>query len=167
MSANTDNSSPSRNSSITTSCPASPKIQSPSMDLTALSASCSVVQTTAPFPAASPDAFTTIGAPCLSIHASAAGRSVNVLCSAVGMPAFHISSLEYALLDSIRAALACGPKIGKPTFSKWSTMPSAKGASGPTIVKSILLDMAQPDRLPTSVASICTLSQSEAIPPLG
>ncbi len=56
-------SSPSRNSSITTRAPASPKALPDSMSRTAASASSSVIATITPLPAARPSAFTTIGAP--------------------------------------------------------------------------------------------------------
>ena len=56
-------SSPSRNSSITTRAPASPKALPESMSRTASSASCRVIATITPLPAARPSALTTIGAP--------------------------------------------------------------------------------------------------------
>ncbi len=56
-------SSPSRNSSMTTRAPASPKALPESMSRTASSASCRVMATITPLPAARPSALTTIGAP--------------------------------------------------------------------------------------------------------
>ncbi len=56
-------SSPSRNSSITTRAPASPKALPLSMSRTAASASSSVIATITPLPAARPSALITIGAP--------------------------------------------------------------------------------------------------------
>ena len=55
---------PGRNSSITTSAPASPKAPSNIMAM-ASSASRTVLATTTPLPAARPSALTTIGAPWL------------------------------------------------------------------------------------------------------
>jgi hypothetical protein len=55
-------SSPSRNSSITTRAPASPKALPESMSH-GVSASASVIATITPLPAARPSALTTIGAP--------------------------------------------------------------------------------------------------------
>ena len=51
--------------------------------------------------------------------------------------------LEKALLPSNSAVLFRGPKILSPCALKSSTIPSTKGASGPTIVKSILSLMAK------------------------
>ena len=59
-------SSPSRNSSITTRLPALPKALPESISRTASSASCNVIATITPLPAAKPSAFTTIGAPFLA-----------------------------------------------------------------------------------------------------
>ncbi|MCY1460815.1 hypothetical protein D9M71_784040 [compost metagenome] len=56
-------SSPSRNSSITTREPASPKALPASMSRTASSASARVMATITPLPAARPSALITIGAP--------------------------------------------------------------------------------------------------------
>ena len=117
------------------------------------------MQTTAPFPAAKPDAFTTMGAPRSRTYASAPSRSVKVRCSAVGTPALRMSSFEKALLDSMRAAALLGPKTGRPLASKRSTTPPARGASGPTTVRSILCAAAQPERASTSVGAISTAWQ--------
>ena len=57
-------SSPSRNSSITTRAPASPKALASSMSRTAASASARVMATITPLPAARPSALITMGAPC-------------------------------------------------------------------------------------------------------
>ena len=56
-------SSPSKNSSTTTRLPASPKALPASMSRMASSASCSVIATITPLPAARPSALITIGAP--------------------------------------------------------------------------------------------------------
>src|SRR3989344_3516119 len=69
-------SSPSRNSSITTRAPPSlwvtPYLLSTSMKSTASWASCSVMATTTPLPAARPSALMTMGAPSRSTNAGAA-----------------------------------------------------------------------------------------------
>jgi len=44
---------------------------------------------------------------------------------------FCIRLLEKTLLDSISAASLLAPKMGYRYFQKWSTMPSARGTSGP------------------------------------
>ena len=71
---------------------------------------------------------------------------------AQGMPYFSIRSLAKTLLDSIRAAFCVGPKMGMPIFWKWSTMPTASGAFGPTTVRSMWLSLAALARPAMSVA---------------
>jgi hypothetical protein len=61
--AKTESSSPSMKSSTTTSSPASPNAWPESISRVMSRASSRVMHTTAPFPAARPEAFTTIGAP--------------------------------------------------------------------------------------------------------
>ena len=53
------------------------------------------------------------------------------------MPYFFIRALEKALLPSMMAALALGPKARMPEASMASTMPMARGSSGATMTKSI------------------------------
>ena len=48
------------------------------------------------------------------------------------MPYFFIRSLAKALLLSMTAALASGPKQGMPAAVKASTAPRARGSSGAT-----------------------------------
>ena len=57
-------SSPVKNSSITTRAPALPSLLSESIESMASCASSKDIATTTPFPAASPSALMTIGAPC-------------------------------------------------------------------------------------------------------
>ncbi len=128
--AKIDSSSPSRQSSITTSRPASPKARSPIIEAIASSASSTVAHTTAPLPAASPDAFTTTGAPCSRTHASAPAWSRKVRYSAVGTPAPRMRSFAYTLLDSMRAASRVGPKTGRPLATNRSTIPDGEGGLG-------------------------------------
>ncbi len=73
-----ESSSPSMNSSTTTFRPASPKARSSIMAVTAERASSTFGQTTAPLPAASPDALTTTGAPVARTWSRAAPGSVKV-----------------------------------------------------------------------------------------
>ncbi|KAF5803333.1 hypothetical protein HanXRQr2_Chr06g0270071 [Helianthus annuus] len=77
-SAKNDASSPSKNSSTIIEEPAFPNDPFTRIVSTASNASCSVVATITPFPAASPSALTTMGAPCSLIYFFAANGSVNV-----------------------------------------------------------------------------------------
>ena len=70
-------SSPVRNSSMTTRCPASPKAFPASMSLTAALASSMVCARITPLPAARPSALTTMGAPWSWMKSSASATSVN------------------------------------------------------------------------------------------
>ena len=79
----------------------------------ALSASPSVLQTMTPFPAASPEAFTTTGAPKRRAAAFASATSVCISARAVGMPSSSMSCLANAFDVSISAAARVGPKIGQ------------------------------------------------------
>ncbi len=79
---------------------------------------------------------------------------------------FFISSLENALLASITAALALGPKAGMPASSRVSTMPRARGSSGATTTKSMAFSLAHFTMPSTSVAFTSTHWASWAMPPL-
>ena len=79
---------------------------------------------------------------------------------------FFISSLEKALLASMTAALARGPKAGIPAASRASTMPRARGSSGATMTKSIACSLAQATMASTSVALMGTHWATWAMPPL-
>ena len=68
------------------------------------------------------------------------------------------------LLDSNLAADAVGPKIGSPASTKTSAIPSAKGTSGPTIVKSISLAKAKFFSASMSVSEISTLVPIDLVP---
>ena len=91
---------------------------------------------------------------------------VNVSYFAVGMWYFFINSLENALLASMTAALALGPKAGMPAFSRASTIPKARGSSGATTTKSMAFSLAQLTMPSTSVAFTATHCAAWAIPPL-
>mmetsp|Transcript_34103 Transcript_34103/g.82714 ORF Transcript_34103/g.82714 Transcript_34103/m.82714 type:complete len:290 (-) Transcript_34103:185-1054(-) len=122
------------------------------ISFTAAIVSAFVVGIKTPFPAASPDAFTT----CLSFSPNdstyliASSVSVNVLYFAVGIPCSCRKSLVNALLASNSAAACDGPKqstSGHLTFIS-STSPATRGASGPTTTM----------RAPTSFVSSMTVS---------
>src|SRR3989442_6594516 len=72
-----------------------------------------VSHTTAPFPAASPDAFTTSGAAWVLMYARAGASEVKVRLAAVRTPALRITSLAEALGDSMRGAAAPRPNTGR------------------------------------------------------
>ena len=134
---------------------------------TVASASSTVSHTTAPLPAASPEAFTTTGAPRSRTYDSASAASLKVRCAAVGTPASTISSLAKALLASIRAASAEGPNTATPCFRKRSAIPAASGASGPTTARSMRCDDAHPASASTSPGPIGTGRASSPMPPFG
>ncbi len=155
------------NSSTTTTSPASPKTSSSMISRAASSASATVSQTRDPFPPASPEAFTTIGAPRSRIQLNAGSSSRNVWYSAVGTPTSSMRSLAKALLASIRAAPEVGPNAGIPRDWNLSTHPAARGPSGPTTARSIASSSAHDARAPTSPGSRSTVRESLAMPPLG
>ena len=163
-------SSPSKNSSITTRAPPAlwltPSVLSNSMKSTASWASCSVMATTTPFPAASPSALTTMGEPLASMYWCAASASVNVSNSAVGMRCRCIKALLKALELSNWAAAWVGPKIRKPLSRNTSTTPAAKGASGPTTVRPIFFSMAKAQSWWISVMGTFWRRLSLAVPAL-
>ena len=124
-------------SSTTTSAPESPNRRRSTMSITASTASASVAQTTAPLPAARPEALTTIGAPRDRMQAMASALAVKLRWAAVGTPMEAIRPFEKLLLLSMRAAASVGPKASSPAAAKRSTKPAARAASGPTTVRSI------------------------------
>jgi phosphoribosylaminoimidazolecarboxamide formyltransferase/IMP cyclohydrolase len=85
---------------------------------------------------------------------------------AVGMPYFCRRFLVNTLLPSNLAAAEVGPKIVSPCSSNRSTMPSIKGASGPTTVRSIFSCKAKSNKLFTSVAGIGIHWHNSSIPGL-
>ncbi len=96
-------------------------------------------QTVTPLPAASPSAFTTQPSPAAqssAANAIAVAASVNVPARAIRTPAALAISWQNALLDSIRAAAADGPKTANPASRSASATPAASGASGPTTTSS-------------------------------
>ncbi len=84
----------------------------------------------------------------------AASNSENIFAAGVGTPARCITSLAKALEDSSWAACLVGPKILSPCSVNTSTMPSASGASGPTIVRSISCSTAQTAKAPRFLGEI-------------
>src|SRR6266566_159229 len=135
--ANTDSSSPFKKSSMTISRPASPNAASASIARAARAASVRRAHTTAPFPAARPDAFTTSGSAWRLMYARAGSSAVKVWLAAVAIRARRITSFANALDDSMRAAAALGPNTACPASRRASASPAASGPSGPTMVKSI------------------------------
>src|SRR5207244_1329018 len=135
--ANTDSSSPFKKSSMTISRPASPNAASASIARAARTASVRRAHTTAPFPAARPDAVTTGGSAGRLMYARAGSSAVKVWLAAVAIRARRITSFANALDDSMRAAAALGPNTACPASRRASASPAASGPSGPTMVKSI------------------------------
>jgi hypothetical protein len=84
----------------------------------------------------------TKGGVCCSRYFLASVYEEKLALLAQGILYFCINSLANTLLASIWAADFVGPKICKPLAENSSTMPSAKGASGPTTVRSIPSSMA-------------------------
>ena len=160
-------SSPSRNSSITTSRPASPN-RPLNIALAAASASSGVAATTTPLPAASPLALTTSGARWPRTHAASRLSRVKVREAAVGMPWRRMNSLAKAFEPSSRAAARRGPKQGRPAAAKASTTPATRGASGPISVRSMRSERASARSSATSSAATLTLRTfgSPAVPAL-
>ena len=166
--AKTESSSPSMKSSTTTSRPASPKAQVPEHGVGRRPRRPPRWRTPprpCPRPAPRPSPRWGRRAPA-GTPARPRGR-VNVRYSAVGTPAPRMRSLAKALLDSMRAASRVGPKTGSPCFRNRSTTPCARGASGPTTVRSMRCAAAHPERASTSVGAMATGEQSGAMPPLG
>ena len=161
-------SSPSRNSSITTRLPALPKALPESISRTASSASCNVIATITPLPAAKPSALTTIGAPFSRKYANAGSTLVKFWYSAVGILWRARKSLVNAFEPSNWAAAWVGPKIFNPAARNASTTPITSGASGPTMVNPICLSWANFTKAGISVAEIFTFSTfcSNAVPAL-
>src|SRR5882724_9902065 len=77
-----------------------------------------------------------------------------------------MKSLARALLDSKRAASLRGPTTFSPRLSNVSTSPAARGASGPTIVKSIFDASANDASAAPSLTLIDTHSAICAMPAL-
>lgn len=69
----------------------------------------------------------------------AAEASVKDFQRAVGMLWRSMKALAQSLLDSITAAFFSGPKTWIPFLDKTSAMPLARGSSGPTTTRSMVL----------------------------
>ena len=109
----------------------------------------------------------TMGKEAVRRKARASAGEVNTSYRAVGMWYFCIRSLAKTLLDSIRAALASGPKQGMPAAWRASTHPRARGSSGATTANPTAWETAKSTIAPMSVALICgTQTASAAMPPL-
>ena len=166
VSAKTDASSPSMKASTTTLRPASPNFFSVMMPSSAFMASSTVRQTSAPLPAASPSALTTIGAPSSFTYARAFATSEKTSKAAVGIPSSRIIRLENTLLHSISAAARVGPKALMPRLSTASTTPASSAPSGPTTTRSTPLSRAKSAIPRASSCAMDTHSPRAAIPGL-
>mmetsp|Transcript_5888 Transcript_5888/g.12254 ORF Transcript_5888/g.12254 Transcript_5888/m.12254 type:complete len:284 (-) Transcript_5888:407-1258(-) len=166
-------SGPVRNDSITHVSPAAPKALSDMISFTAWIVSSLVVGSKTPFPAASPEAFTTcrsLGISSDSTYARASLTSVKFRYLAVGIPCSCKKSLEKALEASSSAAACVGPNTNTlgHSLARASTSPSTNGASGPTatnlafvsFVKAMILTLSC---FPPGTFSI--LPPSVAVPP--
>src|SRR5437588_4920450 len=86
---------------------------------------------------------------------------------AVGTPTARISSFEYALDPSMRAAAAVGPNARIPSSVRASTRPATSGASGPTTTRSMPSSLAARTIPSTSSAAISRHgTRSPAMPAL-
>src|SRR6266705_5261714 len=121
---------------------------------------------TTPLPSASPSALMTIGNRNSSQNRIASSLRSNVPARAVGIPSLRISSFAKIFDDSIRAAALLGPKIRNPSARKRSTMPAARGSSGPTTVRSTRFPFAKRTSAGKSLTEIATFSASCAVPAL-
>src|SRR2546421_3517571 len=160
-------SSPSRNSSITTSRPASPNWPA-NIACAAVRASSMEGAITTPLPAARPLALTTSGARWLRSHAASKLSRVKVAELAVGMRWRRRNSLAKALEPSSRAAARLGPKHLSARAANASTAPATSGASGPMMVRSTCSETASCTSPATSSAATFTLRTlaSAAVPAL-
>src|SRR6266850_1370440 len=160
-------SSPRRNSSITTSRPASPK-RPANIECAAACAASMESAITTPLPAARPLALTTSGARWLRSHAGSKLSRVKVAEFAVGMRCRRRNSLAKALEPSSRAAAWLGPKHFSPRAANASTTPATSGASGPMMVRSTCSEAASCTSPATSCAATFTLRtlDSPAVPAL-
>ena len=84
------------------------------------------------------------------------------------MLCFAKKSFENAFEPSNCAAAAFGPKHFKPAFSNSSTIPSTKGTSGPTMVRSIWFSWAKSTRGGRSSTArlMFSIPSSSAVPVL-
>jgi len=82
----------------------------------------------------------------------------------VGTPASFMICFEKILLPSIRAAAWLGPNTFRPSASSRSVSPAQSGASGPMMVRSGLCSRAQAMMAARSLAAMCRLVESAAVP---
>ena len=112
--AKTESSSPSSRSWRTTRSPAPPSSRRRMSRSTAACDSAAVSHTNTPLPRARPSALTTQGSPRAAMKASASSAASKARDSGMGRPAARLTSAAQALLDSMRAAAAVGPKARMP-----------------------------------------------------
>src|SRR3954468_3995000 len=159
-------SSPCRKSSTTTRAPASPRLFCVIICSMAACASSTLAATTTPFPAASPSALITIGAPRLATKVLARSALWNVRWSAVGMLCRTMNALAKSFEDSSCAAARVAPKILMRASRKASTAPAASAASGPTTVRWMPSFLANATNSATSESAMFSRPLSRAVPPL-
>src|ERR687898_148695 len=96
----------------------------------------------------------------------AASSRSNASKSAVGTPAWRMSSLAKTFEPSMRAAAREGPKTFRSASQNASEMPPIRGASGPTTERSIALSAAKSLRATRSSTGISTVSAMREMPGL-
>ncbi len=154
VTANSETSGPSRNSSITTV---------PQARACALAASRSAVTST-PLPAASASSLTTYGGPNAASARSASAGEAQVKEAAVGMPASAMTCLAKDFEPSITAAAASGPKQPIPASRSASAAPATSGASGPITTRSGL-SLRASARIPAGVGAVSGYVSARAAMP--
>src|SRR5581483_9878957 len=147
---------PSSNSWMTMLAPAEPNALLTRISSMARSASDWLRLSSTPFPKARPSAFTAQYPFNDAAKALAFAASEKVPARAVGMPYFSMKFWENTFEDSNCAAFRFGPQIRKPCCWNRSTMPSARGLSGPTTVRSAFFSCANASNRGKSSAPIFT-----------
>src|SRR5262245_32872254 len=156
VTANSDTSGPSRNSSMTTV---------PAARACASAAARSSVTTT-PLPAASPSALTTNGGPNSASAEAASPSLVQVRARAVGMPAASMTCLANDFDPSSMAARRPGPKQAMPAARSSSASPATSGASGPTTTRPGAVERASAVTAAMSARSTGCVVATRAMPGL-
>src|SRR5581483_11153245 len=156
---------------MTMIAPAAPKLLPTRISSMARSASEVSVQMRTPLPNASPSALTAQRPFRDAAKALAAAASEKVPARAVGMPCFSMKICEKTLEDSNCAALRFGPQMRNRCSWKRSTIPRARGLSGPTTVRSGFFSWAKASNLGRYTApmgmhsSFCPLARDSSATP--
>ena len=164
--AKTEISSPERNSSITTSAPAAPRILSSMM---AVMAACGLVQRLG-------DHHALAGGQAVGLDDDRRAHFLDIIMRGVGIGEGFPGGgrdirgvgdfLGEALAPSNCAAAAVGPQQAMPAAAQASARPATSGASGPGITRSILFATAKATSPAMSVVRIDTLVAKPAVPGL-